>query len=155
MKTDKVLRIQDLKPAPGSRKRRKRLGRGESSGHGKTSTKGNKGQNARSGGGVRLGFEGGQIPLIRRIPIRGFRHTRLRPAIVNLYALEKFPDGAKVDLEGLKKMGLVPRSSRHVKILGEGALTKKLTVAADFVSEAAKEKITGAGGSFEKPRAAA
>ena len=155
MKEGKVLRIQDLRPPPGARKRRKRLGRGESSGHGKTSTKGNKGQNARSGGGVRLGFEGGQIPLIRRIPIRGFRHTRQRPSIVNLYALEKFADGSRVGLEELRKAGLVPRSCRQVKILGEGTLSRKLTVAVDFVSESAAEKIKKAGGVLDKPKAAA
>ena len=104
---------------------------------------------------MRLGFEGGQIPLIRRIPIRGFRHTTKRPAVVNLYSLEKFPDGSRVGLEELKKAGLVPRSSRQVKILGEGTLTKKLTVAADFISESAKAKIVGAGGVLEQPKAAA
>src|SRR5207253_2627287 len=127
----------------GSRHRVKRLGCGESSGHGKTSGKGHKGQKARSGGSIRLGFEGGQMPLIRRLPKRGFNNAafKTRYAIVNLRDLNEFEDGATVDEKALREAGLVRGTVDGVKILGDGELKKKLTVAADKVSAAAKEKI--------------
>ncbi|HEX5176900.1 MAG TPA: 50S ribosomal protein L15, partial [Chthoniobacteraceae bacterium] len=137
-----------LKPRPGARHRTKRLGCGESSGHGKTSGKGHKGQKARSGGSIRLGFEGGQMPLIRRVPKRGFNNNafKTRYAIVNLDDLEQFDAGAQVDENALREKGLVRGALAGVKILGNGTLTKALTITADRVSAGAKEKIEKAGG---------
>ena len=136
-------------PRPGARHRRKRVGCGESSGHGKTSGKGHKGQKARSGGSIRLGFEGGQMPLIRRIPKRGFNNkdfaTRYAP--VNLDKLEVFPDGSKVDESGLRARGLVKGSWDGVKLLGGGKLKpKNLTLEVHAVSGSAKTALEAAGG---------
>jgi large subunit ribosomal protein L15 len=127
----------------------KRLGCGESSGHGKTSGKGHKGQKARSGGSIRLGFEGGQMPLIRRIPKRGFNNAefKTRYAVVNLADLERFDAGSTVDEKTLREAGLIRGIFDGVKILGTGELTKKLTITAAKVSASAKEKIEKAGGS--------
>ena len=142
------MNLHTLKPRPGAKHRVKRLGQGESSGKGKTSGKGHKGQKARSGGSIRLGFEGGQMPLIRRIPKRGFNNTlfKTRYAIVNLADLNLFDDGASVDETLLLEKKLIRGKYDGVKILGNGELTKKLTVTADKVSAAAREKIEKAGG---------
>lgn len=128
----------------------KRLGCGESSGHGKTSGKGHKGQKARSGGSIRLGFEGGQMPLIRRIPKRGFNNTafKTRFAIVNLDALNAFDDGATVDEQSLLAAGLIRRPYDAVKVLGHGELKKKLTITVNKASESAKAAVEKAGGSL-------
>ncbi len=138
-----------MKPRPGAVHRVKRLGCGESSGHGKTSGKGHKGQKARSGGSIRLGFEGGQMPLIRRLPKRGFNNNQFKTrfGIVNLRDLSKFEDGATVDEKTLREAGLVRGTIVGVKILAVGDLTKKLTIVAHKVSAAAKDKIEKAGGS--------
>jgi large subunit ribosomal protein L15 len=143
------MNLHTLKPRPGSKHRVKRLGCGESSGHGKTSGKGHKGQKARSGGSLRLGFEGGQMPLIRRLPKRGFNNARFKTvyAIVNLRDLNRFDDGASVDEKVLREAGLVRGTIDGVKILGIGELTKKISIIADKVSASAKEKIEKAGGS--------
>lgn len=142
--------LNELKPVEGARHSRKRLGRGCGSGLGKTSGKGNKGQNARSGGGVRPGFEGGQIPLFQRLPKRGFNNiNRKEYAIVNLADLEKFENGTKVTLETYFETGLVKKVFNGIKVLGEGTLTKKLTVQAHKFSAAAKEAIEAAGGTVE------
>src|SRR5262252_2076482 len=145
------MRLHDLRPRPGAKHRRKRLGQGESSGHGKTSGRGGKGQTARSGSSIRIGFEGGQMPLIRRIPKRGFNNARhgTRYLPVNLEALNRFDDGAKVDETLLKSIGLANGRSDGVKILGDGELTKKLTVSAHAFSATAKSKIEAKGGSCE------
>ena len=142
------MNLSNLKPRPGARHRTKRLGCGESSGHGKTSGKGHKGQKARSGGSIRLGFEGGQMPLIRRVPKRGFNNNafKTRYAIVNLDDLEQFESGAQVDESALREKGLVRGALAGVKILGNGSLTKALTITATKVSAGAKEKIEKAGG---------
>lgn len=144
------MRLHDLKPNPGAVKRRKRIGCGESSGHGKTSCKGHKGQKARAGKGIRPGFEGGQMPLFRRLPKKGFSNAAFKTVyeVVNLASLETaFEDGATVNEETLRAKGLVNRSCDGVKILGDGDLTRKLTVQVDKVSRAAREKIEKAGGS--------
>ncbi len=144
------MRLHDLKPRPGSRHRIKRLGCGESSGHGKTSGKGHKGQKARSGGSIRLGFEGGQMPLIRRIPKRGFNNTDFATvyAPVNVGDLQDLKV-TEIDEKALRAAGLVNGNWDGVKILGTGELTKKITVKASAVSEAAKKKIEAAGGTIE------
>ena len=144
------MRLHNLSPRPGSKKRRKRLGSGESSGKGKTSGKGHKGQKARSGGSIRLGFEGGQMPLIRRLPKRGFNNAafKLRYAIVNLDDLNDFADGTAVDEAILRKEGLVRGTIDGVKILARGEITKKLTISGAKFSEAAKRKIEAAGGTI-------
>ena len=146
------MNIQTLSPAPGARTSQKRLGRGIGSGIGKTSGKGHKGQNARSGGGVRPGFEGGQIPLIRRLPKRGFNNQfRKVYAIVNVSDLNKFEDGAVVDAAALLDAGLIGKVEAYgVKVLGNGELTKKLTVKADKFTAQAKEKIEKVGGNAEE-----
>jgi large subunit ribosomal protein L15 len=145
------MRLHDLKPRPGAKHRRKRLGQGESSGHGKTSGRGGKGQTARSGSSVRIGFEGGQMPLIRRIPKRGFNNkqfaTRYIP--VNLESLNKFEDGATVDEAALRGHGLANGTVKRVKILGDGELTRKLTVKAHAFSAAARAKIEKLGGACQ------
>ncbi len=144
------MRLHDLKPNPGATKRRKRLGCGESSGKGKTCGKGHKGQMARAGRGIRPGFEGGQMPLFRRLPKKGFSNAAFKTVyeVVNLAALETaFEDGAIVNEESLRAKGLVNRTCDGVKILGDGELTRKLTVQVDKVSRAAREKIEKAGGS--------
>jgi large subunit ribosomal protein L15 len=145
------MRLHDLKPRPGAKHRRKRLGQGESSGHGKTSGRGGKGQTARSGSSIRIGFEGGQMPLIRRIPKRGFNNARhtTRYIPVNLDSLNRFDNGARVDFETLRKAGLANGHAAGVKILGSGELTRKLTVSAHAFSASAKAKIEGKGGSCE------
>ena len=146
------MRLEDLRPAPGSVNRRKRVGRGIGSGHGKTSTKGQKGQKSRSGGGTAVGFEGGQMPLYRRLPKRGFvpHGGRTEYAIVNLEALGRFAANAVVDPDALVTAGLIRRSDRaRVKILGEGDVAHALTVKAHAVSESARAKIAAKGGTVE------
>ncbi|MFO7152553.1 MAG: 50S ribosomal protein L15 [Bacillota bacterium] len=144
------MRLHDLKPAKGSKKRPKRVGRGIGSGHGKTSTRGHKGQNARSGGGVRPGFEGGQMPLIRRIPKRGFTNIfKKEYAIVNVKDLNVFEDNTRVTPELLKEKGLIKQIKDGVKILGDGELKVKLEVVAHAFSSSAREKIEAAGGKAE------
>lgn len=145
------MRLHDLKPRPGAKHRRKRLGQGESSGHGKTSGRGGKGQTARSGSSIRIGFEGGQMPLIRRIPKRGFNHARFatRYLPVNVGELNGFDDGARVDEAALRAAGLANGRADGVKILGEGELTRKLTVSASAFSVSAKAKIEAKGGVCE------
>lgn len=142
------MRLNELKPRPGAKHRVKRLGCGESSGHGKTSGKGHKGQKARSGGSIRLGFEGGQMPLIRRLPKRGFGNGAFKTtyAIINLVDLERFDADTHVTEEVLRDKGLLKGSVDGVKVLGRGELTKKLTVEADKFSESARQKIEQAGG---------
>ena len=144
------MKLHELSPAPGSVREGKRIGRGHGSGQGKTAGKGHKGQKARAGRGMRPGFEGGQMPLQRRVPKRGFNNIfATRYAIVNLAALNKFENGAVVDTEALKAAGLVKNSYDGVKILGNGALEKNLTVKAAAFSESAKSKIEAAGGKAE------
>jgi large subunit ribosomal protein L15 len=142
------MRLHDLKPRPGARHRVKRLGCGESSGHGKTSGKGHKGQKARSGGSIRLGFEGGQMPLIRRLPKRGFNNAAFKKkiAVVNLDDLNALEEGTAVNEASPRAAGLVRGNFDGLKILGRGELSKKLTVEADFVSAGARERIESAGG---------
>ncbi len=144
------MKLHELSPAEGSVRDSYRKGRGPGSGNGKTAGKGHKGQNARSGGGVRPGFEGGQLPLYRKLPKRGF-HNKFGKAfaIVNVADLERFEDGAVVDTAALCESGLVTRVCDGIKILGNGELTKKLTVKAAVFSNAAKEKIEAAGGKTE------
>jgi large subunit ribosomal protein L15 len=145
------MRLHDLKPRPGAKHRRKRLGQGESSGHGKTSGRGGKGQTARSGSSIRIGFEGGQMPLIRRIPKRGFNNARhtIRYLPVNLDDLNRFDDGARVDEATLRTAGLANGRSAGIKILGTGDLSRKLTVSAHAFSASAKTKIEAKGGMCE------
>ena len=143
------MRLHNLKPRPGAKHRTKRLGQGESSGHGKTSGRGGKGQTARSGSSIRIGFEGGQMPLIRRLPKRGFNNAAFKTsyALVNLGDLEQFEEGAHVTEQLLREKGLVNGRFDGLKILGRGELTKKLTVEADKFSETARQGIEKAGGS--------
>lgn len=144
------MRLHDLKPAPGSTAAPKRLGRGVGSGLGKTSGKGQKGQKARSGGGKRPGFEGGQLPLIRRLPKRGFTNIYGKEyAIVNVAQLEAFAVGQVVDFDLLRKAGLVKKLYDGLKVLGSGELTKGLTVKAAAFTEGAKQKIEAVGGKAE------
>ena len=144
------MKLHELKPAEGSRKVRNRVGRGIGSGNGKTAGKGHKGQNARSGGGVRPGFEGGQNPLFRRLPKRGFTNiNRKEYAIVNLDALNRFEDGAEVTAALLLETGIVSNEKAGIKVLGHGTLSKKLTVKAHKFSASAKEAIENAGGTIE------
>jgi large subunit ribosomal protein L15 len=145
------MRLHDLKPNTGAKHRRKRLGSGESSGHGKTSGKGHKGQKARSGGSIRPGFEGGQMPLHRRLPKRGFNNAAFKTVygIVNLDDLEKrFDDGAAINEKLLRGAGLVRGSLNGVKILGRGEISKKFHLEVDGISESARKKIEQAGGSI-------
>lgn len=143
------MNLSNLQPRPGAKHRVKRLGCGESSGHGKTCGKGHKGQKARSGGSIRLGFEGGQMPLIRRVPKRGFNNNQFKTAygIVNCGDLNQFPEGAMIDEELLRKSGLVGGRTDGVKILGSGELTKRFSITANRVSASAKDKIQKYGGS--------
>ena len=143
------MRLNNLKPRPGAKHRVKRLGCGESSGHGKTSGKGHKGQKARSGGSIRLGFEGGQMPLIRRLPKRGFNNSAFKTqyAVVNLDELEVFDAGSQINEQLLREKGLISGKFDGLKRLGRGEITKKLTVEADKFSESARQKIEQAGGS--------
>ncbi|PYK31727.1 MAG: 50S ribosomal protein L15 [Verrucomicrobia bacterium] len=143
-----MMRLHNLRPRPGVRHRVKRLGCGESSGHGKTSGKGHKGQKARSGGSLRLGFEGGQMPLIRRLPKRGFNNAAFHKtyAIVNLDDLNEFKAGTTVNEQSLRESKLVRGDFVGIKILGDGELKHALTIEADKISESAKAKIEKAGG---------
>ena len=144
------MKLHELSPVPGSTKERKRIGRGPASGQGKTAGKGHKGQKARAGRGMQIGFEGGQMPLQRRIPKRGFVNIFATTyATINVAALNAFEDGAVVDVEAMKNAGLVKKTYDGVKILANGTLTKKLTVKAAAYSEAAKAKIEAAGGKAE------
>ena len=146
------MRLEELRPAPGATKRRKRIGRGPGSGHGKTATKGAKGHKARSGGGKAGGFEGGQMPLYRRLPKRGFTPYggKTSYAVVNLESLSGFTANAVVDPDGLAKAGLIKLSGRgRVKVLGTGDVPHALTVRAHAVSESAKAKIEAKGGRVE------
>jgi len=146
------VKLDELRPAPGATKRRKKIGRGPGSGHGKTSGKGHKGQKARSGGGKAGGFEGGQMPLYRRIPKRGFTPYggKTEYAVVNLKSLGGFPANAVVDPDALVTAGLIKRGDRaRVKVLGEGDVAHALTVKAHAVSESARAKIAAKGGSVE------
>ena len=143
------MNLSNLKPRPGAKHRVKRLGCGESSGHGKTSGKGHKGQKARSGGSIRLGFEGGQMPLIRRIPKRGFNNAEFRTSysIVNVGDLEQFDAGATVDENLLREKKIIRGISDGLKVLANGELSKMINLTATKVSAAAREKIEKAGGS--------
>ncbi len=144
------MKIHELSPAEGSNRDVKRIGRGHGSGNGKTAGKGHKGQNARSGGGVRIGFEGGQMPLARRIPKRGFNNIFTeKMAVVNVSDLAKFKSGTVVDAELLKAAGVVKKTANGVKVLGNGELGVDLTVKAAAFSQTAKEKIEKAGGKAE------
>lgn len=145
------MRLHDLKYRPGARHRKKRIGQGESSGHGKTSGRGGKGQTARSGSSIRIGFEGGQMPLIRRIPKRGFNNARhtVDYIPVNLDALNRFKDGEKVDEAALRNAGLANGGLPRIKILGTGELTRKLNVSAHAFSASARSKIEAKGGTCD------
>ena len=144
------MKLHELSPAAGSAKAAWRKGRGPGSGNGKTAGKGHKGQNARSGGGVRPGFEGGQLPLYRKLPKRGFNNRfATKYCIINLDSLNKFEDGAVVDLDILKGCGIVKDNYSCLKVLGNGELSKKITVKATVFSASAKEKIEAAGGKIE------
>ena len=145
------MKLHELSPAEGSAKAAWRKGRGPGSGNGKTAGKGHKGQTARSGGGVRPGFEGGQLPLYRKLPKRGFNNRfAVNYAIVNVAALNKFEDGAVVDMDALVAAKIVRKPLDGLKVLGNGELTKKLTVKATVFSATAKEKIEAAGGKTEE-----
>ena len=146
------MKLHELSPAEGSAKAAWRKGRGPGSGNGKTAGKGHKGQNARSGGGVRPGFEGGQLPLYRKLPKRGFNNAKFAKvyAIVNVEALNVFEDGAVIDLEALMAKKIVRKANDGLKVLGNGELTKKVTVKATIFSASAKEKIEAAGGKTEE-----
>ena len=144
------MNLHELSPAPGSNPKAYRKGRGHGSGNGKTAGRGHKGQKARSGGGVRVGFEGGQMPLARRIPKRGFHNIFAKPLeAVNVSALDKFEDGAVVNAQALLEKGILSKCQYGVKILGNGSISKKLTVQASAFSASAKEKIEAAGGKVE------
>ena len=145
------MKLNELRPAEGSVKENYRKGRGAGSGNGKTAGKGHKGQNARSGGGVRPGFEGGQLPLYRKLPKRGFNNSRFGNAyaVINVKSLNKFNDGDVVDAAALLSAGIINNIFDGVKVLGEGELTKKLTVKAAVFSASAKEKIEAVGGKTE------
>jgi large subunit ribosomal protein L15 len=142
------MNLSSLKPPEGSRKKRKRIGRGDGSGHGGTSTKGHKGQNARSGGRVRPGFEGGQMPLSRRLPKRGFRNPfRKNIVTINIDQLRRFPEGSVIDRNVLLEAGLVKKTGDGIKILGKGDIEYPISVKVDMISRGAKDKIEAAGGS--------
>lgn len=144
------MKLHDLSPALGSTKDSKRIGRGHGSGNGKTAGKGHKGQKARAGHGMRPGFEGGQMPLQRRVPKRGFNNIFAKEVTaVNVSALEVFEDGATVDADALKEKGIIKTADNAVKVLGNGKLTKKLTVKLNAFSASAAEKINSAGGKAE------
>ena len=144
------MKLDDLRPAAGSNKKRKRVGRGDGSGHGKTSCRGHKGQGARSGGNTKPGFEGGQMPLQRRLPKRGFHNPfRVELAVVNLAQLESFAAGSEITPDNLAEHGLSTAKDGAVKILGEGSLSKALTISAHAFSSTAKAKIEAAGGKAE------
>ena len=144
------MKLNELSPAAGSTKEAYRKGRGSGSGNGKTAGRGHKGQKARSGGGTRIGFEGGQMPLARRIPKRGFNNIFAKPLeIINLASLDKFEDGAVVDVQAILDAGIISKCKYGIKFLGNGEVTKKLTVKAAAFSETAKQKIEAAGGKAE------
>ncbi len=144
------MKLHELAPSEGSRKKRKRVGRGPGSGMGGTSTRGNKGHNQRSGGGVRPGFEGGQMPLHRRLPKRGFKNVLAkRVSIVNVADLDRFEDKAVIDAAALKEIGLIKGGFDKVKVLGNGDVTKSFSLKQCLVSKAAREKIESAGGTIE------
>jgi large subunit ribosomal protein L15 len=150
------MKLHTLSPNPGSKHRVKRLGAGESSGRGKTAGKGHKGQKARSGGGTRVGFEGGQMPLHRRLPKRGFNNYDFRDvvAVFNVGSLDKaFESGATVDEAALRKLGLINGRCDSIKVLGQGTITKALTVVVKNASASAREKIEQAGGTVQAPTA--
>jgi large subunit ribosomal protein L15 len=146
-----MLKLSDLKPAKGSKKNRKRVGRGESSGTGGTAGRGHKGQNSRAGGGVRTGFEGGQTPIYRRSPKnRGFNNIFKKEfAIINLEDLNVFADGTEVTLQLLKEKGMISNRLNYLKILGKGDLSKKLSIKADKISKSAEGKLQKAGAKVE------
>ncbi len=144
------MQLHDLSPEKGARKNRKKVGRGPGSGMGKTSTRGHKGLKARSGGSVRPGFEGGQMPLYRRLPKRGFYNIfKTKNAVLNVKDLDKFEDGATIDIDILRDAGMVKGRVDGAKILGNGEITKKFSLKNILVSKTAKEKIETAGGSIE------
>ncbi|MBD5432220.1 MAG: 50S ribosomal protein L15 [Lactobacillus sp.] len=144
------MKLNELKPNEGARRNKKRVGRGTSSGYGKTAGRGQKGQLARTGGKTRLGFEGGQMPLFRRMPKRGFNNVnRKEYAIINLTDLNKFEDGSEVTIDSLKSAGLVKKELDGVKLLANGEVKVKLTVKVNKVSEAAKKAVEAAGGTVE------
>jgi len=146
-----MLTLSNLSPQPGSRKPRKRIGRGLGSGHGKTATRGHKGHKARSGGGIKIGFEGGQMPLQRRLPKRGFNNIFKKVyTIINIQELERFAVDSRVDKQALIAAGLVSKNDKLVKILGNGELPHALTVAVDKVSSSARQKIEAVGGKVEE-----
>jgi large subunit ribosomal protein L15 len=143
------MNLSSLKPPEGSRKKRKRIGRGDGSGHGGTSTKGHKGQNARSGGRVRPGFEGGQMPLSRRLPKRGFRNPFRRNIVtINIDQLRSFPEGSVIDKTALLDAGLVKRLGDGIKVLGKGNIDYPISLKIDMISRGARDKIEAAGGSI-------
>jgi len=143
------MNLGTLKPPEGSRKKRKRVGRGDGSGHGGTSCKGHKGQNARSGGGVRPGFEGGQMPLSRRLPKRGFRNPSRKIIVtVNLEQLKKFSEGSVIDKDALVSAGLVKKKGNGIKVLGKGTIDYPVSLKVDMISCGAREKIEAAGGTI-------
>lgn len=145
------MELNNLRPSIGSTKNRKRIGRGTGSGHGKTATKGHKGQKARSGGSIKAGFEGGQMPLQRRLPKRGFTPIdRIEYSLVNIQQLDVFESGAVIDVMSLVSKGLVKSERVAIKILGNGDITKSLKVTANKFSQSAKDKIIAAGGSIEE-----
>ncbi|CCK81621.1 50S ribosomal protein L15 [Desulfobacula toluolica] len=144
------MQLHDLAPAPGSRKNRKKVGRGPGSGMGKTSTRGHKGLKARSGGSVRPGFEGGQMPIYRRLPKRGFFNIfKTNNAVLNVTDLDRFEDGAIIDMDALREAGMVKGRVDGVKLLGNGETTKKFFLKNILVSKTAKEKIESVGGTIE------
>ena len=147
---DMAMKIHELSPADGSRKTRKRVGRGPGSGHGKTACRGHKGQKSRSGGGPRLGFEGGQMPLQRRLPKRGFTNIfKKRYSIINIKDLSRFEPNAHIDAEALKEAGLVKKLGEGIKLLGNGEITFPVSMKVNKVSNSAKEKIEALGGTVE------
>ncbi|MCK9229956.1 MAG: 50S ribosomal protein L15 [Syntrophales bacterium] len=144
------MKLNELKPPPGAKKRRKRVGRGDGSGRGGTSCRGTKGQNARSGGKVKPGFEGGQMPLTRRLPKRGFRNPFRQDIVaVNVFRLNAFPEGSVVDAEALLARRIIKRTGDGIKVLGKGEISVPLTVKAAGVSKSAREKIEASGGTIE------
>ncbi|MCL2368161.1 MAG: 50S ribosomal protein L15 [Oscillospiraceae bacterium] len=144
------MKLHELKPAAGSTQVAKRKGRGIGTGNGKTAGRGHGGQNSRAGGGTRIGFEGGQMPLVRRVPKRGFNNIFAKPLVsVNISALEQFDNGSTVTVENLIAVGLISKPKHGLKILAGGELTKKLTVQANAFSESAKQKIEAVGGKAE------
>lgn len=145
-----MMRINDLSPAKGSKKKRKRVGRGPGSGHGKTSCRGHKGQKSRSGGGPRLGFEGGQMPLQRRLPKRGFTNIfKKHYSIINVQDLNRFKPNSTLNVEVLKEVGLIKKIKDGIKLLGNGEISHPVVIRVDRVSKTAKEKIQAAGGQVE------